>query len=287
MNTQTVVINRKNVIKNTNNTKYVYNFPIPIHLENNEICFASLNMYYSWPNIQATYGNNIFTYKWWNINAQLVEVNITIPDGNYSISTLSGYIQSQMFVRGHYLRNSKNNEIVFFISLTENAAYYACQINFTAMYTLSTIGTNFIHENSTLWSLPAVSAYPQVVLKSTNTMKDFLGFEVGVYPNNAPLQSVYKVLGTVTPVVSPVSAINIQCNMCRSDIAIPDNVLYSFSQGNASYGDLLLKEPQNLIWMRVPNGTYSNLELNFLDQDFQPMKILDSQVNFIILIRDL
>jgi hypothetical protein len=91
----------------------------------------------------------------------------------------------------------------------------------------------------------------------------------------------------VAPQTYPVSALNIQSNFCYSDIAIPNNILYSFSQGNSSYGDLINIAIQNLIWVRIPEGTYSQLELQFIDQDFNQMKILDSQVNIIILIRDI
>lgn len=68
MNTQTVVINKSNVISNTNNTKYIYKFPTPINMINNEITLASLNMYYSWSNMQNSFNNNILTYMWWDIS---------------------------------------------------------------------------------------------------------------------------------------------------------------------------------------------------------------------------
>lgn len=98
MNTQTIVINRKNVIANTNNTKYVYKFPKSLNVHTQEIALASLNMYYSWPNIQSIYKNNIFTYVWWDYQGNLTSVqNVTIPDGNYSISVLSALFNHKCF----------------------------------------------------------------------------------------------------------------------------------------------------------------------------------------------
>ena len=58
MNTQTIILNRNNVVSGTNNTKYVYQFPKKLQVDGQEIALASLNMYYSWPNIQAMYNNN-------------------------------------------------------------------------------------------------------------------------------------------------------------------------------------------------------------------------------------
>lgn len=303
MNTQTIVLNRKNVVENTNNTKYIYTFPKPVTMLNKEIALASLNMYYSWPNIQAIYNNNIFSYKWWDYYGNLTVVqNVHIPDGNYSISTLSSYIQSQMLLRGHYLKDTRTGNKVYFLELIENPTYYACEITFTAMFAKGSADAGiYINENPPTtyidsagntvlkgWDYPSTKQYPQVIMSSSSNMKDFLGYLAGIYPPaNTPVNTAFDMLGTVAPQTYPVSAVNIQCNFCKSDIAIPDNILYSFSQGNAFYGDLILKEPSNLIWTKIIDGTYTKLELQFIDQDFNPMKILDNQVNIIILIRDI
>jgi len=303
MNTQTIVLNSKNVVENSSNTKYEYKFPKPVNFTNKEIALASLNMYYSWPNIQAIYNNNVFTYKWWDYYGNLTAVvNITIPDGNYSISTLSSFIQSQMLLKGHYLIDTKTSNKIYFIEMIENPTYYACEITFTSMPAKSSFDpTIYTHPNppTTIidgsgntvykgWDLPSYKNFPQVIMSSSSNMKEFLGYVAGTYPaSNVPVTTTYDILGTVAPKTYPVSAVNIQSNFCKSDIAIPDNILYSFSQGNAPYGDLILKEPNNLIWIKIIDGTYSKLDLTFIDQDFNPMKILDNQVNIIILIRDL
>lgn len=149
-NTQTIVLNRKNVIEGTSNTKYIYKFPKQLNVRGQEISLASLNMYYSWPNIQSIYKNNTFTYLWWNHLGNLTSTqNIIIPEGNYSITTLSSYIQSQMLLKGHYLKDANTQNNVFFISMIENPTYYACQITFKSMYAKGTdnAGVNYINEN--------------------------------------------------------------------------------------------------------------------------------------------
>ena len=302
MNTQTLVLNRNNVVPSTNNTKYIYKFPKPYISNSNEIALAYLNIYYSWANIQSMYNNNVFSYMWWDISGNLTSrQDLLIPDGNYSISSLSSFIQSQMLLRGHYLKNNSTQSNLYFISMIENPTYYACEMSFTAMYALgSSDASNYTNPypptqtydgNGNLiwkgWQLPSTKQYPQVIIDSNYNMKDFLGFVVGYYPSsNTPISTSYDILGTIAPATYPVSAINIQSNFCQSDIAIPNNILYSFSQGNNNYGDLITVEPKNLIWMKIPDGTYSQLELQFIDQDFNIMKILDNQVNIIILIRD-
>lgn len=303
MNTQTVVLNRQNVVSNTNNTKFIYKFPTPFSSSSHEIALASLNMYYSWPNIQSMYSNQVFSYMWWDVSGNLTSrQDVTIPDGNYSILTLSAFIQSQMLLRGHYLKNTSTQAIKYFFAMIENPTYYSCEMTFTAMYAKgSSESSSYVNENPPTqtydssgnsiwrgWDLPSTKQYPKVIMDANYTLKDFLGYAVGTYPpTGTPISTYYDTLGSIAPATYPVSAVNIQSNFCRSDIAIPDNILYSFSQGNSNYGDIINIEPKNLIWMRIPDGTYSQLELQFIDQDFQPMKILDSQVNITVLIREI
>jgi hypothetical protein len=242
---------------------------------------------------------------WWNSSGILNQRNdIIIPDGNYSISSLSDFLHYQMLLRGHYVVNSQTNNKMYFISFTENPAYYATEFSFLSMFAKGTAdaGTNYINENPPSqifnssgnlinigWDFPATAQYPQLLFDdATKTLKDFFGINQGIYPPiGTPVSHEFDMLGQVAPFTYPVSAINIQSNFCRSNIAIPDNILYSFSQGNSAYGDLINIEPKNLIWISVPDGTYSQLELQFIDQDFNPMKILDNQVNINILIRDI
>lgn len=302
MNIQTIIMNRKNAVEGFRNTKYVYRFPQKLDIDSQEIALASLNMYYSWRNIRAGYNNNTFTYVWWNHLGVLNSVQtIVIPDGYYSISTLSAYIQSQMSLRGHYLKDSRTQNKVFFISLIENATYYACEMSFTSMYAKGSADASvFVNENPPTqvydangnlvwkgWDYPATKQFPQVVFSETGKIKEFLGFKIGTYPAvGTTVSTTFDLLGQIAPQTYPVSAINIQCNFCKSLIAIPENVLYSFSQGNASYGELIEVHPQNLIWCPIKDGGYNELELTFVDQDFESMEILDPQVNIMILIRD-
>jgi hypothetical protein len=297
MNTQTIILNRNNVVSNTNNTKYIYTFPQKVNIDTQEICLATLNMYYSWPNIQAVYNNHIFTYIWWDHLGQLNSVqNIIIPNGYYSISTLSSYIHSQMLLRGHYLVQNSNQEKVYFISMIENPTYYACQITFSSMFQKGSVDAGeYTNENPpsqvngvwTGWDLPATKEYPKVQFLESSKMRNFLGFHVGTYPvNGTTISTTFDLLSQNAPNTYPVSSINIQSNFVKSEISIPNNILYSFSQGTASYGDLIDVHPQNLIWFRVPDGVYNQLEITFIDQDFNPMIILDSQINMMILLRD-
>ena len=207
-----------------------------------------------------------------------------------------------MLLRGHYVVNSTNQRKEYFFTMLENPTYYSCQMNFTAMYAKNTLegGTTYINENPPTqvinsagvlvwkgWDFPATKQYPLIIIDANYTMKDYLGYDVGTYPvAGTPISSTFDMIGHKTPEIYPVSAINIQTNLCRTDISIPNNIVFSFTQGNAVYGSLVNVEPKNLIWMRVPDGTYTQIELQFIDQDFNTMVILDNQVHITVLIRD-
>lgn len=62
---RTLVLNSKNVVSGTNNSRYLYKFPGPVGFKNNEIALASVSMYYSWYSISSSINNNKFQYVWY------------------------------------------------------------------------------------------------------------------------------------------------------------------------------------------------------------------------------
>lgn len=302
MNTQNIILNRSNVVEGTNKTKYVYKFPTPVICKDAEIALSNISIYYSWRNIQSFYNNNKFSYLWFDISGNLSQrVDIVIPDGNYSISLLSDYIKSQMLLKGHYVVDANSQKKVYFIEFVENAIYYSAQITFTSMFARGSADatTNYINENPPTqdydengnlvykgWQFPAQKTYPKIIFDDTSNIKKFFGFDNETIPaDNTPIALTTDVLSSKTPETMPVSSVLIQSNFCRNDLAIPNNILFSFSSGTSSYGDILEKSPTNLQWLNVPDGTYSQLDLTFIDQDYMPMKILDDQLNITLLLR--
>lgn len=303
MNTQNIIINRSNVVSGTNKTKYIYKFPNPIVCHNHEIALSNLSMYYSWRNIQEFYGNNKFSYMWWDTSGNLTQrYDVTIPDGNYSIGILSDYIKSQMLLNGHYVVDANTQKKLFFIEFIENPIYYSTEVTFTSMFARGSADatTNYFNENPPSqdydtngnlvwngWDFPTTKQYPKIIFDDSSNIKKFLGFSNSIIPaDNTPILPSTDVLSTQTPETMPVSSVLIQTNFCRSEIAIPNNILYSFSSASSNYGDILERNPSNLIWMKVPDGTYSQIDLTFIDQDYKPMKILDDQLNITLLLRE-
>ncbi len=74
---KTIILITANIEENSNNTKLVYNFPSGGYsFKNDMIAVLSIYQYFSIFNITSSYGNNTFSYVWFDG----VEYNITIPD---------------------------------------------------------------------------------------------------------------------------------------------------------------------------------------------------------------
>lgn len=298
--TGSIILNSNNVVPNTNNTQYSYKFPSPINLRDKVIALNSIQIYYSWFNINGTlYNNNIFSYTWFNASGVLESKRITIKDGNYSIESLNAYIQLEMKKAGHYvIRNSDNVEL-YFIRLIENPTYYSIQIDIDAMFN-SLQATQLINNKAQYsvggggWAFPPNRVFPQVLFSTSSFIQDFLGFDLvnnssTYYPASSLVttNTSYSVLSTKTPITYPVSSIIIRCNLINNSLSNPVNdILYSFSQGSYSYGDLITESPNNLLYQPIGSGSYSNIILTFYDQNLKPMNIKDNQVLICLLIKD-
>ena len=76
---RTIVLNSKNVVKDGNNNTLIYNFPGGgVNFQDYEIAINTINLYYSWFNInKQLYNNADLSYKW----LDGITYNITIPNG--------------------------------------------------------------------------------------------------------------------------------------------------------------------------------------------------------------
>lgn len=133
----------------------------------------------------------------------------------------------------------------------------------------STLPTGFTKSGT--WALPPSQRTVQVIINSTNKFKTLTGFDAGTYPS-----------GTV---IAPCTSMVIRCNLVRNDLANPNDVLYSFTQGNAQFGEVLDERPSTVYYSPVQNGVYNEIVLTFYDQNFQPVDIKDSQILLTIMIK--
>ena len=283
---RTLIISGSDLVPNDFfNNKYSYQFPVgSVSFKDDQIAVSSVQIFYSWFNISSAttgsrYNNNSFQYVWYD-NAGSTTYTVTIPDGYYTIETLNAYFQSVMISNGHYLRNSSGQN-VYYLELTENPTYYAVQFNSFAIPTALPAG----YSNPAAITFPAVATTPQIIISSTNNFQDIIGFNPGTYPN--PVQSTtYSKISDFTPQVSPVSSVVMTCSLLQNRYAIPNTLLYSFTASGTSFGDLINEKPPELSFNDIADGAYNSIEISFLDQDLRDIKINDTQLIVLLVIRN-
>jgi len=188
---RTLIVNSSNVVANTNNSVYRYNFPAG-NVEfkaGQKLALGSIQMYYSTFNITSAQSNNQFSYIW--VDGR--EITVTIPDGFYDIGQLNDFLHFVMVQQGHYLLDSTGN-YYYFITFVVNASTYQININTYPMslvlypvstYTIGTYATSTITSSSPStpvpWSRPTNTITPMLRVLANN-FRNIIGYTAGYYP---------------------------------------------------------------------------------------------------------
>jgi len=284
---RTIIISGTDLVPNDYyGNKFRYDFPVgSVSFKDDQIAVSSVQMYYSWFNITSSntgsrYNNNSFQYYWYDNTGQIGPFTITIPDGYYSVATLNAYLQSQMVANNHYLIDSFG-DYVYYMEFVENPSAYAVQFNAfpipTALPALWTAPVGF--------TFPAVASTPQLVVLSTNNFKDVIGFNAGTYPTITQATN-YSAISSYTPQVSPVSSVVMTCSLVQNRYAIPNTLIYSFTPAGTSFGDIINVQPSELSFNDISDTSTNSIEITFLDQDLRDIKLNDSQLVILLVIKN-
>lgn len=279
---KTLIINSNNVVENTFNDTYTYRFPAgAVEFKDDQVAVSSVSLYYSWFNInERTYNNNTFTYTW----TDGITYTVNYPDGGYyTIADINAYFQSVMFTNKHYLINSTTGKILYFLEFVENPTYYAVQYN--AFVVTTTLPAGFAIPAGATWALPAVATTPQITILSTNNFGSLLGFTAGTYPPTVPQVSTYSLNSNITPQLSPVSSLIMQCTLLNNRYANPSTLLFSFAP-NTTFGALINITVPEMSFVDIQDGQYTDFTITFKDQLLRTVDINDSNVVIMLSIRN-
>ena len=267
---KTIILNTANIVENSNNTKLVYNFPSGGYtFKNDMIALQSVYQYFSIFNITSDYGNNSFSYTWFDG----VEYSFTIPDGYYEISDLNSYFQSVMIANTHYMTNSAG-QFIYFLEFIVNTSRYAVQINSYPLDATIQSTNGYILPSGASWSVPTTSTLSQFNI-NTSGFGEVLGYEIGSYPSNQTGSTTASFLSSVAPQITPYSSILVSCNLVNNRAVIPSNILSSYTPLGTSIGGLFKFEPNYLQFADVEDGQYTQFVLEFRDQLSRPIIIRD------------
>jgi hypothetical protein len=277
---KTLILNNSHVVAGSDNSIYSFKFPGGgIALKHgDQIGVQFIQVPYCWYNISAANNNNSFGYK-----LKGVTYTITITDGFYNTQDLNFLMQSAMYNNGHYLLDSDDNEY-YFAQLTTNANLYAIQ--FDAFVIPQTLPVGYTNPANVLYNTVTFTGDTCMQLYVPDTLfKNIIGFSTGSYP--AAVQStIYSITSNATnaPNLTPVNSIIMRCSLCDNKYTVPPDVMYSFSP-NTTFGNNIVINPASIAWIDCKVGSFTQLDIQFMDQNFNPMQWRDSNICVQLLIK--
>ena len=268
-----IILSNYNTDQTSSNNELRLRFNQSMSFKNKEVALGQLLIYYSWRNMTSTFGNlSSFGYIW-GTNTYL----FSFLPGYYSIGDISGYIQQRMKANGHYLVDN-NGDDVFYLSIQENAIYYAATLTVTPLPSVLPSG----------WTNPAsvvLSGRSPQLLIATQASGNLIGFNTGTFPPSAATAITY-VNSTFTPQIHPVSTVNVNCDLVNNFITnIYPQVIYSFN-ADVAYGSQLIINPNNPYFFKALDRDYTEIRIYLTDQQNRPLEVLDREITAVLLLRE-
>jgi len=258
--------------------------------------------------------------------AQLTTIVINIPPGQYSIAQLNSLVQYYCIQNGLYLIDAGGNNVYYLELLINAPRYAIQVNTFplplATNFTYSAITGIWTGNPGTSWAgwtTPVASAsagttafagfptngvnrYNPAFLFPAN-FSDIVGFAAGTYtygnpttfPNgqlvgpptlaqlNLGINCSY--LSSQAPQVQPNSSIYVSVSNILNKYASPNSIIYSLNP-RVEFGLQISEYPPQFAWNRMLNGTYSQIRLQILGLNFQPLQILDPNMTIVLVIRD-
>lgn len=294
-----LVLNQNNIVQDGLNNKLVYKFPNSIKLTDKYIAVSSISMFYSWFNITQAQGNNIIYFQWDSSNPATI-YQIVIPDGLYEISDLNHYFQFWMISKGFYYEGVNGSNIYMF-ELLINATRYSVQLNTYKNYWTGNpippaIGVTPVGFGDGT-GYPTVECNPIITFPANFNI--IVGYAPGFVSSPNSIATPYvaspnsaingagtiSYLSTLAPQVQPNNNILFSLSNINSPYSQPSSIIYSINP-SVLVGEQITDVPPNFLWVKLVDGTYSQLTLTLFGNNLQPIIIQDPNMTILLAIRD-
>jgi hypothetical protein len=272
----TLVLNSKNVI-GANNNIFQYRFLNGFKISDNaEICISAAQVPYSWYNVSYFYQNTDFNIIFPRGAGLTTTLNISLPDGFYTVDDINSYIRQVCIDNKWYLINSSGN-YVYYIDLSYNISAYKIELlTFLVPVSLPVGWVDPGWGGGTAGSgLPTATRCTQFVVLDNN-FKILIGFNPGTYPITTPVPpNSFSKLSDFTPLGSNVNSIIMRCNLVSNPVTMPSDIVDSFAISNASFGTNINYNASFEKWIKLSPGVFQNLTITLQDEQFNDIKMLD------------
>lgn len=242
-------------------------------MKGKQVALAYLGLYYSWRNITVNFNNHLLQYRW--VDGVVYDVNMS--DGFYTINEISDFLHFVMNKNGHYVLDA-NGQPIYAIQFETNPTYYCTTFDMFAVVVPSG------GSNPNAIPAPQLGLVPQIIIP-TNGICDILGVNAGEYPSAPATTATYSFNGQNVPQVSPITTINVACNLVKNGMNRYQRVLYQFAP-TTGYGSYISIASIFPIFYDILDGSYDTISLTFYDQRYQNIEIIDPSITATLLIKD-
>jgi hypothetical protein len=273
----TLVLNNTNVVSGTSNNTYQYKFILgSLKLKNYEMAISSFVLPYSWFNVTNLYNNRTISFTF-PTGATTTPLNITLPEGFYTVADIQNYIYLQCINAGLYLIDSSGNYVIY-VNIYSNPTYYANTIILSQVPT--TLPTGYSYATSGTYSvaggLPTVAGTPSCSFAASGSLAVLLGFNAS--QTLVAAVSSFSTNSPNTPIGSTVNGVIVRCSMINNPVIVPSDVLDAVSISGATFGANINYNPSFQKFVDVSDGNYNQMTITLVDQNLNSLIARDSNI---------
>jgi hypothetical protein len=291
----TIVLTSANCVNpSSGSNTFVYTFPTSVEFKHHEIALQSVSTAYSWFNISASLGNNVFSFQIYPADAWAQTYQIVIPDGAYNVSDINSYFKYWSIANGLFMINAATGVYSYLASFAVNATRYAVEIQ-TFPFVVPdgwalADGFPLAQGDSLQWN---------PVLTFPSAINLILGFPIGfatdansggllVSPTPAGgtvSSNVIAYISSVCPQLQPNPSVLISCSGILNKYSSAP-ILHAFTSAGTSFGNLILDSVSSPAYSQLTSGTYSQLRLQFLGVNYLPLELRDPNTTILLTIKE-
>jgi hypothetical protein len=273
-----LVMNDTNVVPNTNNSQYRYNFiGGNFKTKNARLTLSHVTIPYSWFNVSPQWSNQTIVFGW-PYASTFIDATVTFPTGFYTTEDLNNFLIQYQIQQKYYLINA-SGQFVFYASIVQNSTYYANQLILTLVPT--TLPAGFTQPSGAL-ALPTTSRTPRLLFPASNSIGSTLGFA-----NNSSYgysTSNVSQLSTQTPLATNVNSLIVHCNLANNPVTMPSDILDSIPIIETAFGANINYSPSFERYVSITDGTYNSLLLTITDENNVSIQAQDNRSLFTLVL---
>lgn len=268
------------ILFNSNNydkasSSFIYTFNSDQYLNNHVIGMQQCIIYNQFYNISSALGNNKVTVEFPSGASAYHTTTYTIPDGYYESADFSTWLQSQMLA-SKYVTTPSANQTTYYLEMGTSKTEYAFTL------TLYPVPINTAPPAGAGWSqLTGSARCPRITFGNLGKVFGFSTTEV--YGTGLTSKTITN--SPVAPQIRDATTLVFTCNLVNNGgISFPSDFLYSQRIGNA-FGSAIQSSPQEVLYSKISPANYRQIVIKIYDQNMKPISIIDSNVMFLLLLR--